>query len=227
MTMSHSSTVQNPVHRRSPLAATFEALGAKLGGEYGWDTALSFRSPGEEARLVRESVGLADLSQIPKFDVRGSNLDPAFALDGDARVWRQRKGQSLVTCTPESRATVAEQLDHYAASAGDSSPVYVSDVTPVYGALLLAGPRSAAVLGKLADLDLSSEALPNLDCTQTGIHHVYALVARQDLPSLPAYLIFTGREYAEWLWETLMHAGHEFGLQPFGSQAHKILGAPS
>jgi glycine cleavage system aminomethyltransferase T len=186
-----------------------------------------FSSPGEEAQAVRHSVGLADLSQIPKFDVRGRNFDPAFALDGDARTWCQRKGQSLVTCMPESRAIVAAQLEHYAAGAGDSSPVYVSDVTPVYAALLLAGPRSTAVLGKLADLDLSSEALPNLACTQTGIHHVYVLVARQDLPSLPAYLIFTGREYAEWLWETVMHAGHEFGVQPFGSQAHEILGAPS
>lgn len=225
MTMSNSSAVQHAVRRRSPLAATFEALGAKLGDEYGWDTALSFRSPGEEAEQVRQSVGLADLSQIPKFDLRAQNLDPAFALDDEARIWRQRKGQSLVTCTPESGARVAAQLDQYAAGAGESSPVYVSDVTPVYAALLLAGPRSAAVLRKLADLDFSDEALPDLACTQTGIHHVYALVARQDLPSVRAYMLFTGREYAEWLWETVMHAGQEFGIQPFGSKAHKSLGA--
>ena len=225
MTMSNSSAVQNPIRRGSPLAETLEALGAKLGDEHGWDTALSFSSPQGEAQAVRQSVGLSDLSRIPKFEMRAGNLDPAPALDGDARIWRQRKGQSLVTCSPEHRASVAAQLDHYAASAADSSPVYVSDVTPIYAALLLAGPRSAAVIGKLADLDLSSEALPNLACTQTGIHHVYALVARQDLPSVRAYLIFTGREYAEWLWETVMHAGHEFGMQPFGSQAHEILGA--
>ncbi|MDA1314074.1 MAG: hypothetical protein O2968_12110 [Acidobacteria bacterium] len=223
--MSNSSAVQNPVRRRSPLAETLEALGAKLGDAHDWDVALSFGSPNEEAEAVRQSVGLTDLSRIPKFDLRARNLDPAFALDGDARVWRQRRGQSLVTCSPESRASVAAQLDHYAASAAESSPVYVSDVTPVYAALLLAGPRGAAVIRKLADLDLSGEALPNLACTQTGIHHVYALVAREDLPSLRAYLIFTGREYAEWLWETVMHAGHEFGMQPFGSQAHEILGA--
>jgi sarcosine oxidase subunit alpha len=225
MTMSNSSAVQNLVRRRSPLAETLEALGAKLGDEHGWDTALSFRSPQEEAQAVRESVGLSDLSRIPKFELRGKSLDPAPALDGDARIWRQRKGQSLVTCSPEYRARVAAQLDHYAASAVGESPVYVSDVTPIYAALLLAGTWSTAVIGKLADLDLSGESLPNLACAQTGIHHVHALVARQDLPSVRAYLIFTGRESAEWLWETVMHAGHEFGMQPFGSQAHEILGA--
>jgi glycine cleavage system aminomethyltransferase T len=224
MTMSNSFAVQKSIRRRSPLAATMEALGAKLGDEHGWDTALSFSSPNDEAQAVRQSVGLADLSQIPKFDLRGNNLDPSFVLDDDAHIWRQRNGQALVTCTPESRATVAAQLDQYAAGVGESSPVYVSDVTPVYAALLLAGPRSAAVLRKLVDLDLSSEGLPNLACTQTGIHHVYTLVARQDLPSVRAYVLFTGREYAEWLWETVSHAGHEFGMQPFGSEAHKVLG---
>ena len=225
MTMSNSSAVQNPLRRASPLAARLEALGAKLGDEQGWDTALSFDSPQGEAQAVCESVGLSDLSRIPKFELRGKNLDPALALDGDARIWRQRKGQSLVTCSPEYRARVAAQLDLYAAGAADSSPVYVSDVTPIYSALLLAGTWSTAVIGKLADLDLSAESLPNLACAQTGIHHVYALIARQDLPSVRAYLIFTGREYAEWLWDTVMHAGHEFGMQPFGSQAHEILGA--
>lgn len=225
MTMSNPSAVQEPIRRKSPLAATMEAVGAKLGDEHGWDTALSFSSPNDEAQAVRQSVGLADLSQVPKFDLRAQNLDPAFALDDDAHIWRQRNGQALVTCTPESGATVAAQLDQYAVGAGESSPIYVSDVTPVYAALLVAGPRSAAVLRKLADLDFSDEALPNLACTQTGIHHVYVLVARQDLPSVRAYMLLTGREYAEWLWETVMHAGHEFGMQPFGSEAHKILGA--
>jgi aminomethyltransferase len=225
MTMSDSSAIQSSVRRRSPLAATFVALGAQFGDEHGWDTALSFRSPDEEAGSVRDSVGLADLSLIPKFDLRGRDLDRPLTLDADARVWRQRKGQSLVTCSPATRATVAEQLDQYAAGAAESSPVYVSDVTPVYTALLVAGPRGAAVLRKLADLDLSGEALPNLSCVQTGIHHVYTLVARDDSASLPGYLMFVGREYAEWLWKTVMHAGHEFGMRPFGSQALKILGA--
>ncbi|HUG81206.1 MAG TPA: hypothetical protein VML01_06060, partial [Bryobacterales bacterium] len=157
--MSNSSAVQNLVRRRSPLAETLEALGAKVGDEHGWDTALSFRSPQEEAQAVRESVGLSDLSRIPKFELRGKNLDLAPALDGDARIWRQRKGQSLVTCSPEYRARVAAQLDHYAASAVGESPVYVSDVTPIYAALLLAGTWSTAVIGKLADLDLSGESL--------------------------------------------------------------------
>lgn len=225
--MSDSSSVQNSVRRRSPLAETFEAMGATMslatGVGRGWDTALYFTSPDEEAQAVRQSVGLADLCRISKFDLRSRDLEPPPELHADARIWPQRNGQSLVTCAPESHDAVRGQLDRYAEAARDASPVYVSDVTPVYAALLLAGPQSAALLRKLVDIDVSDEALPNLACTQTGIHHVHVLVARQDLPGIRAYLIFPGREYGEWLWETVMHAGHEFGIQAVGSQAGETL----
>ena len=231
--MSDPSSVQNPVRRQGPLAERFEAMGAVMGVaggptggvDQGCETVFYFNSPEEEAQTVRQSVGLSDWSRIPKFDLRGRDLDPGPVLEGGARRWPQRVGQSLVTCPPESCEAVRGQLDRYAATSSDSSPVYVSDVTAVYAAILLAGPRSTAVLRKLVDVDVSGEALPNLACTQTGIHHVHVLVARQDLPSVRAYLIFTGREYGEWLWETVMHAGREFGMQAFGSQACEILGA--
>jgi glycine cleavage system aminomethyltransferase T len=224
--MSNSSAVQNPVRRRGPLAEKFEAMDVTVGVEQGWDTTLYFTSPKEEAQAVRQSVGLADLSRISKFDLRSRDLDPPPELHADAHIWPQRNGQSLVTCAPESHKVVRGQLDRYAEAARDASPVYVSDVTPVYAALLLAGPQSAALLRKLVDIDLSDQALPHLACTQTGIDHVHGLVARHDLPGIRAYLIFTGREYGEWLWETVLHAGHEFGIQPVGSQACEILGAP-
>lgn len=193
----------------------------------GWETVSHFTSPEEELEAVRRSVGLADLSRVPKFDVRGGRPGAVPELDSKAGIWPQRPGETLVTCPPESAAAVREQLDRYAsaAGAGEEAPVYVSDVTAVYAALLLAGPESGNVLGRLADIDASDTALPNLDCVQTGVHHVHAMVARQDLGPLPAYLIFTGREYGEWLWDTVLLAGVSRGIVPFGSQAQQTLEA--
>lgn len=199
--------------------------GAAVVVDRGWETVSHFTSPEEELESVRRSVGLADLSRIPKFDVRGGCSESLPELDARAGIWPQRPGETLVTCPPESAAAVREQLDRYASVAGEDAPVYVSDVTAGYAALLLAGPDSGNVLGRLSDIDASDTALPNLDCVQTGIHHVRAMVARQDLGSLPAYLIFTGREYGEWLWDTVMLAGVSCGIRPFGSQAQQILEA--
>lgn len=191
----------------------------------GWETVSHYTSPEEEVEAVRRSVGLADLSSIPKFDVRGGRADAVPELDFKAGIWPQRPGETIVTCLPESEAAVREELDRYASAAGEEAPVYVSDVTAVYAALLLAGPDSGNVLGRLADIDASDGALPNLDCVHTGIHHVHAMVGRQDLGSLPAYLILTGREYGEWLWDTVMLAGVSCGILPFGSKAQQILEA--
>ena len=199
-------------------------LGATAVVDRGWETVSHYTSPGEEVEAVRRSVGLADLSRIPKFDIRGGRADAVPELDAKARIWPQRPGETLVTCPPASEAAVGEQLDRYA-SAASGAPVYVSDVTAVYAALLLAGPESGNVLGRLADIDASDGALLNLDCVQTGIHHVHAMVARQDLGSLPAYLILAGREYGEWLWDTVMLAGVSDGIRPFGSKAQQILEA--
>lgn len=199
--------------------------GATVVVDRDWETVSHYTSPEEEIEAVRRSVGLADLSWIPKFDVRGGRPDAVPELDSKVGIWPQRPGETLVTCPPESVAPVREQLDRYASAAGEDAPVYVSDVTAVYSALLLAGPESGTVLGRLADIDASDGALPNLDCVQTGVHHVHAMVARQDLGSLPAYLIFTGREYGEWLWDTVMLAGVSCGIRPFGSKAQRILEA--
>ena len=90
-------------------------------------------------------------------------------------------------------------------------------------ALLLAGPRSTAVLRKLADLDLSGGAFPNHSCQRTGIAHVPVTLLRDDFGGLQAYLLLCGREYGEWLWSTVSRAGEEFGMQPFGLSAREQL----
>ena len=119
---------------------------------------------------------------------------------------------------------VEGELNRYVAAAGASSnPAYLTDVTSGYAALLLAGPRSPEVLRKLVDLDVSGDACPNLACAQTGIHHTYAILMRRDIESLRAYLILVNREYGEWLWETVLDAGAEFGIRPFGSTAYRLL----
>ena len=146
------------------------------------------------------------------------------ALNAVVQLWPQRANQYLITCESTLHAKVQEQLNRCMTERSSSS-ICVSDVTAVYAALLVAGPLSPQVLGKLIDIDISDDAFPNLHCAQTGIHHIHVLVARHDLQSIPAYLLFIGREYGEWLWDCVLHAGNEFTIQAFGSQAHDILKA--
>ena len=215
---------QHEAVRRSPLSETFRKMGAEVRVEGGWKEIVHFTSPQQEAEAVRRAVGLADLSSIPKFDLQGGGLDSSRELGAKAESWRLRAGRRLVTCRPEDRDLVEGELNRLVATAAATSdPVYLTDLTSGYAALLLAGPRSPEVLRKLVDLDVSGDAFQNLTCVQTGIHHTYSILIRRDIQSLRAYLILVNREYGEWLWESVVHAGAECGIQPFGSAAHELL----
>ena len=190
----------------------------------GWEGVAHFTSPQEESAAVRRAVGLADWSSIPKFNLQGGNLNSSPELGEGVQSWRLRAGRYLVTCGPRDPDFVRGALHRYVAAAGVSSnPVYLTDVTSGYAALLLAGPRSPEVLRKLVDLDISDDAFSNLACAQTGVHHTYSLLLRRDIQSLRAYLVLVNREYGEWLWETVLDAGAEFGIRPFGSTAYELL----
>jgi heterotetrameric sarcosine oxidase gamma subunit len=199
-------------------------MGAVIRVDRGWEEVAHFTSPQEEAVTVRRAVGLADWSSIPKFDLQGRDLNSPPALGEQVHSWRLRPGRYLVTCRPPDRDLVEGELNRYVAAAGASSNrAYLTDVTSGYAALLLAGPLSPEVLRKLVDLDVSDAAFPNLTCVQTGVHDTYSILLRRDTQSLKAYLILVNREYGEWLWETVLDAGAECGIQPFGSAAHELL----
>ena len=123
----------------------------------------------------------------------------------------------LVTCSPGERDSAARELSH-----GDG--VWVTDVTSVYAQFLLAGPRSRDILAKLTSLNVSERALPDFGCAQTSLSHVHATILRQDLGALQAFHLLVSRDYGEDVWESIMHAGREFHIAPFGLEALAMLG---
>jgi glycine cleavage system aminomethyltransferase T len=159
---------------------------------------------------------VADVSWIGKLDLKGEGLNTAPDLPAGARSWHLGVTHYLVTCEsgrmpPELRLP-------------GQPGVYATDVTSVFAALLLAGPRSRQVLRKLTSLNVSDAALPEGGCGQASLAHVHAAMLRRDLAGVPGFLLLVSREYGESVWEAVLHAGHEFGLQPFGLEALRQLG---
>ena len=215
-----TATIQ-PV-KRTPLYRTALALGATLTDHAGWQVAARFRSPEKEARQAQAGVVLADASWLGKLETRGRHLAPTTWQIPGATVWPLTASEVLVTCEPPDMPAVLQALKERAASALESlpsSPLYVTDVTSVYAALVLAGPHSCAVLQRLTALDVSDPALPDLACTRTGLAHVHATILRQDLGPIPAYWLLIGWEYGAYAWDSVLHAGESFGIAPIGLEA--------
>jgi len=195
---------------------------------HGWQVPAHFTSPEREAAQVREGAGLADLSWMARFELKGYEAKVPPILVQGVKSWTLAPRHLLLTCGPVARDRVIETLRSLRAAASGlilPAQVYWTDMTSIYAQLLLAGPRSRGVLCKLTSLNLSETALPNVSCVQTSLAHTHAIILRDDLGSLPTFHLLVSREYAESVWKALLHAGLEFHLAPFGLDAQAFLGA--
>ena len=183
--------------KRSALFHHHQHAGATFAEYDGWELPSGFSAPETEAAHVRTFVGLADISYRAKFETAS-----APARNG----WHLAEDRYLLIGEPPLEASA----DAF-------------EVTSVYTNLLLAGPRSRDVIGKLTSLNTSDARLPNLACAQGSMGHVHTIVLREDLPQMPAYHLLVGRDYAESFWEAVEHAGDEFTLRPFGLKALREL----
>lgn len=174
-------------------------MGATFGDRHGWTIAQSFSTPDAEAAGLRNGVGLADISYRSKFETQ---------TQPNRSWWRLAAGRYLVIGDPPLEA-----------------PAEAIEVTSVYANLLLAGPRAKDTLGKLGSLNTSETSLPNLSCASGSLAHAHAIVLREDIGAMPAYHLLFSRDYAESVWESILHAGHEFSLVAFGFAALESLRA--
>jgi glycine cleavage system aminomethyltransferase T len=177
----------------SPLHRTHQRAGAVFADIESWEVPDVFATVESEVSQVRHSVGIADLSHRMKFD------SPSRLGENS---WKLGPGHYLTIFDPPLVL-----------------PLDAVNVTGVYADFLVAGCKVRALLSKLSSLDVQEYALPNLSCAQSDVAHTHAIILREDLGTIPAFHLLIGREYAESAWESLLHAGHEFHITPFGLQA--------
>lgn len=159
----------------------------------GWQLPAWYTDPSRELEEVRAAVGISDVSDLSKFDIRG----PAGEFPPPAQLWK---------LTPSHALVISPQPIGLTASAA------VTDVTSIYSAILLAGPNSRDVLQKLTTLDVRDSAMPEGAARQTRLAHVNATILRRE-----GFLILNTRDVAQHVWETLLLAG----ARPFGMLAQQ------
>jgi glycine cleavage system aminomethyltransferase T len=209
--------------RHTALLHAHERAGASLMDHHGWRVPAYFTSAQQEAGELSKNAALGDVSWMTKLDLKGYGLKTPPAVSG-GRAWCLGQQHYLVTCDPDARDGVIAGARSLPASPDLSlpPPIYITDVTSVYSQFLLAGPRSRDALRKLTSLNTA--ALANLGCGQASLAHVHSTLLRDDLQGIPAFHILVSREYGESVWEAILHAGHEFHLEPFGVKALEFLG---
>ncbi len=219
----------------TPLYAVAEKLGAHFADLRGWQLAEGFSNITEELVAARHSVVLADQSPGGKLYVEGhesesvvqsalgvSNLTVGSGMRVNGfYLYRLRLDLYFANTPPDIEVQVMEDLQTRARESGKY--VTVTDVTHGLGELRIVGSASRDLLSKLCGLDFSSSGFPNHAVRQSSVAKIKQLIVRRDIEDLPAYSLLGAASFGTYLWDTIMHAGHEWHIRPVGHAALRNL----
>ncbi len=220
----------------SALHGTLQELQAQFGEVSGWRVALTFAGEQVELAAARQAVAIADLSASGKISVEGGRaarvFDEAMAVDagglgigegleaGPCQTYRLRQDQFFLRCDPGDEAELIEKLSASVPDpTGSGDLVTVTEVTHGWSELALIGPNSTELLSRLCGLDLGETSFPDLSARTSSVAKTRQLILRRDRGGIRAYSLIGDRSLAAYLWQTLLQAGKDLGIQPTGAHA--------
>jgi heterotetrameric sarcosine oxidase gamma subunit len=98
----------------------------------------------------------------------------------------------------------------------DAELVSVIDLTHGRALVRLTGGDAAAVVSKLCGIDLADEVTPNLAAFRSLVANVVTDVVRDDVFGGRSYLLHCERASGQYLFDVLVDAGAEYGLEVGG-----------
>jgi glycine cleavage system aminomethyltransferase T len=204
----------------SPLDQVLKRSGAHMAEREGWLVAADFGSLAAEIAVSRAAAGLADVSSIGKFELRGSELaladvHPSCRAPRPGRAVRASEAwwcvvsprKLLVVSAPGASARVRDELSERTRAGG----VRLTDVTAERVALILTGPCGRDVL-----IRAGAAPRPPGSLRLESVAGIPTLVLHQE--ERRSLLIAPAAE-AGALWEALSEAGARLGLAYVGADA--------
>ncbi|MGO9995592.1 MAG: GcvT family protein [Steroidobacteraceae bacterium] len=192
-----------------------------------------------ECTTVRDAVGLLEISNYGKFEVRGPG-----AADWLSRIMANRVpkvGRIALTPMLNDRGKLIGDFtmcrpcaDHFFLVGTYAAEVYymrwferhlpptgvmVRPCAMEYVGLSIAGPKSRALLQGLVRDDLATTAFPFMSFRRMEIGMVPAYVGRVSFTGELGYEMWVTTDYQRALHDSLVKAGRELGLKEFGGRA--------
>jgi dimethylglycine dehydrogenase len=192
-----------------------------------------------ECKAVQNSVGLLEISNYGKFDIRGpgaadwlshmmANRVPAVGrialtpmlnergkLIGDFTMCRIAADHVFLVGTYAAESYYMRWFERHLPPSG----VSIRPCAMEYVGLSVAGPYSRALLQSLVRDDLSTAAFPFMSFRRMEIGMVPGYVGRVSFTGDLGYEIWVTTDYQRTLYESLVRAGREYGLKLFGGRA--------
>ncbi len=208
---------------------------------WGWERPPYFDQVGSEVNAARKRVALFDMTSFGKIRLRGSgaldllqnlaanNLDrpvgsvtytqflnPKGGIESDVTVTRLKNDEFRII---SGTSFVSNDFGWIQLHMPGDGSVDIEDETENLCCLGLWGPESRRVLGSVCSSDLSNAAFPYMTAQSIEIQNVTAWAQRVSYVGELGWELYIRPEDAVTVWDALMNAGAEGGIQPAGYKA--------
>jgi sarcosine oxidase, subunit alpha len=205
-----------------------------------------------EILAVRKKLGLLDASTLGKIEIKGPDaaefLDRMYTnmfstlkvgkcryglmmnelgfLTDDGVTVRLADDHFLMHTTSGGADRIAAWLEEWLQTEWTHYKVFVTPVTEQWSQFAIAGPRARDVLKKLEpSFDISNEALPHMSFVEGKLGPYSVRLFRISFSGELSYEVATPANHGLSLWQDIIAAGAEFGLEPYGTEALHVLRA--
>ena len=205
-----------------------------------------------ECRAARTAVACMDGSTLGKIDVQGPDsaefLDllytnlmsslkvgsirygvmcgPDGMVKDDGTVIRLADDHFIVTTTTGNAAAILDWMEEWLQTEWPHLRVYAASVTEHWATIPLVGPLARSVLAVLApELDTSVDGFPFMTSRAAMIAGIAGRVDRISFSGELAFEINVPAWYGHSLWESVIDAGADLGITPYGTETMHVLRA--
>jgi methylglutamate dehydrogenase subunit C len=240
--------------RRSPLhqwneknGATFIEAGLwKRTWYYDWAGKTPETAYIKEMELVRQGVGIADVSTLGKIDVQGPDAaeflnrvyvngfaklpigkarygvmlnDDGVVLD-DGTTSRISETQYYMTTTTAQAGEVMSWLEYLLQCHWTDLDVHVTSLTDEWGGMAVSGPKSREALQlSFPGADISNAALPYMGVKDFAFEGTTVRLLRLSFSGELAYEVHCPANFVQSLWEHILESAGSLGIRPYGLEA--------
>ena len=227
--------------KRTPLYDAHLEAGARMVPFGGWEMPVQYAGIIEEHRAVRGRVGLFDVSHMGELEVDGPGAIHAAQrlTTNDAAGLEIGQLQYTLLCYPDGGivddATIYRlAADHFMitvnASNIDKDWAWVTEQAPAArwrnvsaatGLIAVQGPRAEALVGRLADRDVTG--IGYFRFANGGVGGVPTLISRSGYTGEDGFELYVPWEETPRLWQALLQTGAADGVAPIGLGARDTL----
>ena len=218
-------------------------LGAKMVPFAGYNMPVQYVGINAEHEVVRNGVGVFDVSHMGEFILKGEN-----ALDLIQRVTsndasKLTDGKVQYSCLPNDKGGIVDDLLVYRLdektymlvvnasniekdwnwiSKYNSKNVEMLNISDQTTLLAVQGPKACATLQKLTDINLAEMQYYSFQKGKfDGVDNI--LISATGYTGAGGFEIYFENQFAEKIWKDIFAAGEEFGIKPIGLGARDTL----